>query len=346
MSNKKFLLLYVGPGYKEFSQYQCNKIVKQSGATDFVLTTAYAFNYCQPNDYILTKDYVNKYVKDEYFGTTSKTDISIIKNQMFQTIDTANSYDSKIWNYSHYLNCVIYLAQKLYNANHNVRFWIGIPLMLQNCTAAAMCYNYYFHDYIINASKVKLLHAGLYNNCEGFYYGQEDLPQWYTKFNLNATNSYFDNPVAQNMDYISGVVHYMNKKLLWIPYYREDGSELPKRVGNIINQRNYFDYAILQPSYYFNPNLSEKAVTLVKDCVNKQNCVNVSSKKSKTEIGAEMEIDINAKYNSANLNRYNTYVKNYSSFVNNKPLAFYADCPEILLDSFIFNKIKTFFTKR
>ena len=41
-----------------------------------------------------------------------------------------------------------------------------------------------------------MTNLGLWGNVEGFYYGQEDLPQWYTKFNVNASNNYFDNVVV------------------------------------------------------------------------------------------------------------------------------------------------------
>ena len=55
MSTKKIPLLYVGPGYTMFTQSQCNQLVSQSGATEFQLTTAYAFNYCREGDPILTQ---------------------------------------------------------------------------------------------------------------------------------------------------------------------------------------------------------------------------------------------------------------------------------------------------
>ena len=60
-----------------------------------------------------------------------------------------------------------------------------------------------------------------------------------------------------------------------------------------------------------------------------------------------MEIDLNAKTNSSYLNRYNTYVSNFATYITGttkRPIAFYADYPEVLMDSMIFGKVKNFFT--
>lgn len=352
MSVKKIPLLYVGPGYTNFSQAQCNQIVSQSGATEYLLTTAYAFNYCQPNDYILTQSYIDDYVLDSYFGTTNQGDIATIRGQMASAVVNANSWNSNDRNYTKYVNSAVDVSQKLINADSSCKIWIGLPPMLVNCTAAAMRYNYYYDDYIVKSFKNKMSDLGSWGNVEGYYYGQEDLPQWYTKFNINATNNYFDNVVVQNIEYMSGVVHSFGKKFLWIPYYRDDGSELPTRLGYIINKKNFFDYAILQPSYYFSASVGASNVTLIKNCILQQKCLNANgavigtTKTSSTEIGGEMEIDINAKTDSNYLNRYNTYVSNFSTFItgsSKRPIAFYADEPDVMMDSVIFGKIKNFF---
>lgn len=353
MSVKKIPLLYVGPGYNLFTQTQCNQLVSQSGATEFLLTTAFSFNYCQPNDYILTQAYVDQYVDDSYFGTTNEDDIETIRGQMSAAISAANAYDSNVWNYTAYVDSAVTVAQRLINADSSCKIWIGLPPMLVNCTTAAMRYNYYYHDYIVNLFKTRMTNIGKWNNVEGYYYGQEDLPQWYTKFNINATNNYFDNVVVQNIEYMSGVVKGLGKKFLWIPYYRDDGSELPTRLGYIINKRDFFDYAILQPSYYFDSNVGASNVTLIKNCISQQKCLSASgavigsTKTSTTEIGGEMEIDGNAKTDFGYLSRYNTYVSNFSTFItgsNKRPIAFYADYPEVLMDSVIFGKVASFFT--
>ena len=152
---------------------------------------------------------------------------------------------------------------------------------------------------------------------------------------------------------MSGVVRGLGKKFLWIPYYRDDGSEISTRLGYIINKRNFFDFAILQPSYYFDSGVGSSNVTLIKNCVSQQKCLSASgavigsTKTSMTEIGGEMEIDGKVKTDSAYLNRYNTYVSNFSTFITGsakRPIAFYADYPEVLMDSVIFGKVKNFFT--
>lgn len=353
MSVRKIPLLYVGPGYTVFTQQQCNQLITQSGATEFLLTTAFAFNYCRSNDYILTQSYIDEYVYDSYFGTTSASDIQTIRKQMSEAIKAANAYDSTVWNYTTYIDNAVIVAQRLINADSSCKIWIGLPPMLVNCTTAAMRYNYYYHDYIVNLFKTKMTNLGLWGNVEGFYYGQEDLPQWYTKFNVNASNNYFDNVVVQNMEYMSGVVRGLGKKFIWIPYYRDNGSEISTRLGYIINKRNFFDFAILQPSYYFDSSVGSDNVMLISNCINQQKCLSANgavigtTKTSSTEIGGEMEIDINAKNNSSYLNRYNTYVSNFSTYItgtNKRPIAFYADAPGVLMDSEIFGKVKNFFT--
>lgn len=270
---------------------------------------------------------------------------------MSAAITQANANDSNVWNYTSYINSAVTTAKRLIRVNSSCKIWLGLPPVLVNCLAAAMRYNYYYHDYIVNLFKTKMTSEGLWNNVEGYYYGQEDLPQWYTKFNVNASNTYFDNVVVQNMEYMSGVVHGLGKKFLWIPYYRDDGSEISKRVGYIINKINFFDFAILQPSYYFYSNVGVNNVILVKNCVSLQKCVNSSgvvigsTKTSSTEIGGEMEIDINAKNDTVYMNRYNTYVSNLSTFitgVTKRPIAYYADRPEQMTDEIIFGRMKNF----
>lgn len=356
MSTKKIPLLYVGPGYTMFTQSQCNQLVSQSGATEFLLTTAYAFNYCREGDPILTQYYFDNNIHVSYYGTTDPDQVSEIETDMTEALDAAtNLYGNQtdVWNYTVYVNNAITVALRLINANSSCKVWFGLPPMLGSCTAAAMCYNYYYEEYIINAVRTQMTNAGKWSNVEGFYYGQENIPQWYTAFNTMAVANNFNNVVVNNMVYIASVVHGMNKKIMWIPYYRDDGSLIMERVGNVINKKDIFDYAILQPSYYFVSSLGTAAVTLVKNCIAQQKCVSSTgsiiggSKTSSTEIGGEMEIDLNAKTNSSYLNRYNTYVSNFATYITGttkRPIAFYADYPEVLMDSMIFGKVKNFFT--
>lgn len=197
-----------------------------------------------------------------------------------------------------------------------------------------------------------------WNRDEGFYYGHEDVPQWYTKFTPSAVSTDFDNPVVKNMKYISGIVKGAEKKMLWIPYYNNGNAipgteEIPTRIGNIINKTNYFNYAILQPSYYSNSSYGSTNLTLIKNCVDSQTCKDAfgtimgGSKTSSTEIGAEMEIDDKIS-NSAYLGRYNEYVSKFGTYISGSPkriTAFYADGVSTLIGiTGVYNRVKNFFT--
>ena len=119
------------------------------------------------------------------------------------------------------------------------------------------------------------------------------------------------------------------------------------RIGNVINKTNFLDFAILQPMYYFNQNLTQVALTDIKYCVTNQKCQYTNngatvggSKTSSTEIGAHMEVDINI------TNRYQPYVTNYSTFITGsvkRPMGFYADDKNTLMSPNVFAKVKNFF---
>ncbi len=363
MSNGKTLLLYTGPFYTPFTSTQCANLINNSGANEFLLLSAYPFNYCQANDPILVTSWVNNLnnVPDSVFGTTDPTSISTIRCQMAEAIQNyANNYSSTSCNLTLYVSSAVTLAEQLIAIDSNCKIWFGFPRILTNCYAAAIRYNYYYNVYVYSPIKTQMQANGHWGNVEGFYYGTEDIPRWYTRFDTNAPSTQYNNVIVSNMKYLSDIVHNDGKKMLWIPYYRPfDYATIEIRDGYVINRTNIFDKAILQPSYYFTPSLTTSNLDFIKNCVSAQACkfnddgsVVGGAKTSSTEIGFEMEIDINVCSGSQTtqyLARYNSYVSTYKNFItgNNgttkRPSAFYAGAPEELLNGTVFGKVSSFF---
>ena len=350
MSTRKFLLLYAGFTYPAYTSNDYPQLINESGATDFVIPTADDLNYCQPGDYILTDSWVDS-IANSVFGTTVASDIATIKNQMKSRIAQINQFDSTLYSYTNYVNSAITIATNLLQRSNTCKVWFAFPQMLSNCTPAATRYNYYYMQYIYTPIKTKMIELGYWGRVEGFYFAQEEIPQWYTKFTETSVSSQFNNVVVQTIKYVSDLVRADSKKLLWIPYYFYSNNsaigQIMMRIGNVINKTNFLDFAILQPMYYFNQNLTQVALTDIKYCVTNQKCQYTNngatvggSKTSSTEIRAHMEVDINI------TNRYQPYVTNYSTFITGsvkRPMGFYADDKNTLMSPNVFAKVKNFF---
>jgi hypothetical protein len=376
MSNRKMLLLYAGPYYQSsvLSSSDCQELVSNSGATEFVILSAHTFNYTKVGDKVLWANWVSNTsnIPDSVFGTTNTTSIATIREQMLKRIskyDQATStYDPTTHNYAEYIEDIVELAEKLANADSSCKIWLGLPAILPSCQPAASCYNYYYKTYFYTPIKEALTQKGLWGNVEGFYYGTEDVVSWYTKFNTRSVSTQFDNVVVKGMKYVADLVHGDSKKFLWIPYYRDNTSlDTVSRVGNIVNKTNIFDIVILQPNEYFGSYRSygtssqqdlRNNVSFIDSCVSaqkmktKSGSIVGSSKTSSTEIGFEMEI--NDKITSSDtdeagktyLQRYNSYVSTFGKYITGttkRPCAFYFDTADKMHNSAVYSRIKSFF---
>jgi hypothetical protein len=167
---------------------------------------------------------------------------------------------------------------------------------------------------------------------------------------MDAYSTNFNSPLVRAQKAVSDYVHSLNKKFLWIPYYWGD-SENIKKVGRIINRTSIFDYAILQPGYYFyKSGRFYFPFNTLKKMVSEQRCydpngttISGGSKISTTEIGIEMEVDSYIASASSYLSRYNEYETAFRSFVGNRPLAYYGGNTESLMHNTVFSKIKNFY---
>lgn len=376
MSNRKMLLLYAGPYYNDttLSASDCQELVNNSGATEFVILSAYTFNYTKVGDKVLWSNWVSNTanVPDSVFGTTNAGSIATIRQQMLDKIveydQTRTNYNPTTHNYAEYIDDAVELAEKLVQAKPACKIWFGLPAILQNCQPAALCYNYYYKTYFYNPLKEKLTAKGIWSNAEGFYYGTEDVVAWYTKFNTSSVSTQFNNVVVQNMKNVSDMVHADGKLFLWIPYYRDLPSlDTVNRVGHIVNKTNIFDIVILQPNEYFGSYRNygtdsqqdlRNNVAFIDSCVSAQKmktkagAIVGSTKTSTTEIGFEMEI--NEKITSSetdeagktHLQRYNSYVSTFGKYITGatkRPCAFYFDRADRMHNSAVYNRIKNFF---
>ncbi len=334
------------------------KIISESGATEYLILSSYSYNHLTGDvtSKILTEEYVrnSNYIDASYFGTTNSNDIAAIRDGMAVQINEYDNYVTSAFCYNGYVSSVVNLAKRLISIDADCKIWFGFPPMLSACTPAALCYNYYYYNCIYLPIKQQMASYSIWENVEGFYFGQEDLPTWYTAFDENASNDYFSNVIVYCMRYLSELIHNDNKKFMWIPYYRDptylDGglysNQLGTRLGYIANKTNIFDFVILQPSYYFTEDVGVENVVTVKESTRLQRCVYENgttigvSKSSNTEIGAEMEID------NYLHSRYQSYVNNLSTFIIgtvNRPIAFYAGDRNVLMNTSVFSKVKSFF---
>ena len=375
---KKFLLMFTGPNgfnqvYPQYSDTLLKTIITTYNATDYVITTASRFNFTKPDkDTILRWDWIEENVPDSCYGTTNSDDLDKIKGQMQASIDAANAAPSS-YNLQAYTTAAVNLAERMINIGKQngktVKVWFGFPQLLDQCYAAASAYNYYYDVYVYNPIKTAMENKKMWDDVEGFYYGQEDLSPWYTKFTFSTTstaiNNCFDNPIVKNMKCLADIVKKSengSKKMLWIPYYRDvadqyGDTQIGTRLGYMVNRTNIFNYVILQPSYYFDPDVKATNVTLVKNCVtankilNKNGSVISGSKTSSTEIGDEMECEKTistgdddwtaAQYQS----RYNAYVNAFGQFILTSPhiMAFYCGTAADLESTKVVNCVKNFF---
>jgi hypothetical protein len=261
---------------------------------------------------------------------------TLIKTQSSRTLDN-------------FAQAQVELATRIWAINSNVKIWFSLPYIPD----AGIFFAYKFNDpfkQLIDNIKSRVSSTAWSNNVIGFYYGTESVTQWYTKFDVSNTVD-FNNPVVNNMNAVSSYVHGYGKKFLWIPYYMDgtdtSTSDLPRRLAWVSCTKNIFDYVDLQPRYYFHSTLTNN-LNLVRSCVLNNTIVDkngnpiIVSKTSNTQIGVEMEIDLNYSKDSGWFSRYNQYEDNFSGFRGTKHISFYCGDRDSLMDGSVYNKVKSF----
>lgn len=365
---KKFLLLYAGPNYegnREFTSSDMQKVVS-CGATDYVILTTVGFNYLtKGGSQILTSNWVNSNIVtgNNITENNSAASCADIREDLNKLISEAPSSS-----YAEFVEAGLKLAKMVLAASSTAKIWFGLPRMIAS-SAASLYVSPYVNNVI--APVKRGLTTAEWNRLEGFYFCQENLSQYYTKFNRNNPSTCFDNVVAKTFKSVADTVHNTyGKKTLWIPYYKDTtGDQTATRVGCMVNLKcggsNVFDIAMLQPMYYFHgSNCTDSGdgssnLTLVKNCVAANACKYFSGKvvpsttstspsavkTSSTAVGFEMEIDSEVSQ-SEYASRYAKYASTFSTYYNgNAPYAFYAGSRASFLQSIVYNRVKNFFTK-
>lgn len=357
----KSVLLYVGcydhkneQPYPEFSVDDI-KILTNIGITEFVITDG-GQGY---NTYITDDGKVNHCVTHADVDTL---DISVterkleywherFKNDYRERIERVSDEVSFNMFREKSLNC----AKTVWQANPNAKVWFTFPGIE----------HYGLAEKFINPFKNELvdkLKAALTDDewarVAGFYWSTECVVNDYTDFDYEDMeyNSTFNNPIVKAIKACSDHVRSYGKKMLWIPYYRHgDWSQGGKRLGYIANRTDFFDYMVLQPTYYFNEILGAN-IEAVRKGVEKQAVTDFygqifgGEKISKTAIGPEMEIEGNKAWKCihepGNEARYMAYVNAYKSFVDEVPIVYYAGNRDALMDPKIIDFIDKFYNKK
>jgi hypothetical protein len=353
------LLLYIGQDLSAFTDEDLKKLLIDDpiNTKDFIITD----NGPQYNTYfnkegnlvdIVTPEIINAMTIDMIDSTGKLDQIKADYLGFYKMASRSNSLD-------YFASQAADLATRLIKTDPKVKLTIAIPTI--KMLALSDFYIEPVKEKIIEGIKTRLdLVDPNYwkENIKGFYYSTEEIPYYYTWFKPDKTIN-FDNPVVKTMLSFSNEIHQVyNKEFMWIPYYGNGlgvdnyyNKEQFVRIGYIANRTNIFDYIFIQPSYYFNSKSENipyvKASSELNAVVDKNYEIVSGIKSSKTLIGPEMEIDINydvtAVKDTASRDRYNQYVKAFSSVKSNTPVAFYAGPREDIFDDAIYNEVKRFF---
>ena len=243
-------------------------------------------------------------------------------------------------------------ARTVWQVNPDAKVWFAFP-GIELYGLAEKFIDPFKHE-LVDKFKTALS-AQEWAKVEGFYWSTECVVNDYTDFDYQDLeyNSTFKNPIVKAIKACSDHVRSYGKKMLWIPYYRHgDWSQGAKRLGYIANRTDFFDYMVVQPTYYFNEILHAN-IEAVRKCVEQQAIGDfygqpfAGEKISKTAIGPEMEIEGSKAWKSIyeedNEARYLTYVEAYRDFVNKAPMVYYAGDRNAVMDPKILHHIDKFY---
>ena len=358
--NFKGMLMYTGSRdnngeviYPEFSKKDIKKLL-EAGVNEFIiLDGGLLYNY-----YI---DDNGKYhqivtVKDVDKLPPEITEISRTPgwHEKFQEGYRNRIKDTgKGRNLNDHVRREVELVNRMVEVDKDIHIWLSFPGVILHGMADMFCDAY--EKYVFGLAK-KMIPAEVWeHNIRGFYFSTEDIVNDFTVFyhERNEYNSDFNNPVVKLIKHLSGIVHADNKKMAWIPYYRLDRwAETGKRMGYIANRTDFFDYIVIQPSYFFSKK-TKANINVIKESVIHQKSVdfgghpNSEKKIYKTMMGAEMEI---AEDSSCSVStrkdeekRYLAYEKAFKRFVGKYPIIYYASYRDSMMSDKVFDFIKNFY---
>ena len=176
-------------------------------------------------------------------GDSSVTDFVIIPNDATQYGGTEAGYIANL------APIIVDAINNLVGKRADAKIWIGTPLITgSNWTVYADESLDSFYNYITYI-KSAISASRWANNIRGVYMSEEAV---YGSVNYS---NLLDNPCIRLMNDLAYRVHNnLNKKYLWIPYYGfgMNPDLTIKNIAYVIDKNTIFDYAIIQPRYYFN----------------------------------------------------------------------------------------------
>lgn len=268
-----------------------------------------------------------------YWGGESYTLYSYTDAQL-QGLGNATEFVVTSGNFQHYFNSqgapesyylqvyisqAVDLANRLYNM-YGKKVWIGTPLVDEkvlphNATvfgevAKRMTY---FVDNVMSAfgglATFKARVNGIYMNSEYIF---------------GTFTSISSHPQVSMFQTLSNYVAQFGLKMMWSPMWSTTSLE---NAAKVIRQTSIFDYALIQPGYYFDgASYNEKNCEVVRQDIATQQLWYVNPNVPilpssaitswKTVIGCQMEIDDNC-LDSAYMARYNHYVSVFNTPITN-----------------------------
>lgn len=277
-----------------------------------------------------------KYTDDQLSGLNNATEFVISSGAYsgyFDTDGTPNTNGS----IQNYVVAAADMAKRLYTM-YGKQVWIGTPEVGNNVSYSKTVFEEvglrmtYFIDNIIT----QFSRIGLDFNTvvKGIYMHDEQVIGTF-----NASTPVSSNWQISMFQTVSNYAAGKGKKMLWSPYW---GTENMEEAACVIHRTDIFDYAVIQPSYYFTPNFgNELSCDAIRTAIAMQRLCyagglpilhETAITNFKTVIGCQMEIDYLYNTDAAYKARYNTYEEvfnqSYGAF-NKYPanFGFYFGCP-------------------
>ncbi len=328
----KGLLMYVGywgyahGKYRTPTDEQLKDILEVTD--EIILLTTAAYNcYTDPltgqEKQIITNDVIDNMPAD-WVGNPENLD-EIKATYKEYAADMINAG----YNISDFVEDATNLCDRILKINPDAKIWYSVP-----GAPSLTALTHLFADswvQLVDEFKEATAQKIWDNNICGFYYSDEDVVTFdYAKFDPTKPEENFNNPDVYSMRQVSDKVHSYNKNMVWIPYSADTSSEIYECLGYVANKTNIFDTVIIQPSYFFNAQLTDN-LRIIKDCVENQAVVYSNgdiiggTKTSDTVIGWEMEIDSEEMANDPQAgDRYQAYVDTFKDYVGIYPTVYYS----------------------
>ena len=328
----KGLLLYVGYWGYSHGKYpvptdeELSEILEVTD--EFILLTTAAYNcYTDPltgqEKQVLNNDVIDSMTED----WVANPDVLDELKDMYK--DYAADMINAGYNISDYVADAGELGNRILKINPDAKLWYSVPSAPQLTALTHLFADSWVQ--VVDEVKEAVGPEVWEKNVCGFYYSDEDVVTFdYAKFDPSKPEENFNNPDVYSMRQVSDKVHSYDKNLVWIPYSADTNSEIYECLGYVANKTDIFDTILIQPSYFFNEELTDNP-QIIKDCVEKQAVVynngNIigGTKTSNTIIGWEMEIDAGDLAADPNAEaRYQKYVDTFKDYVGIYPTAYYA----------------------